>query len=152
MGIAVFPGCCLPGAKLWWSNEDNDDHLQKIPCMYSYTHCPQPCSRLPLTHASAGDSWTLTDKSGSVFCGVNCSFLLGPGAHKVLSVPSKSLFPSPVKFWQLYGGVMMTSSKRTYAIPKSAVPRAPVPVTVHCWPVPPQEMLNTVLSQSRWGP
>ena len=23
----------------------------------------------------------------------NCSFLLGPGAHKVLPVPSKSLFP-----------------------------------------------------------
>ena len=26
----------------------------------------------------------------------HCSFLLGPGAHKVLFVPSKSLFPSPV--------------------------------------------------------
>ena len=33
------------------------------------------------------------------------SFLLGPGAHKVLFVPSKSLFPSPAKFWQLYGGI-----------------------------------------------
>ena len=27
----------------------------------------------------------------------HCSFLLGPGAHKVLFVPSKSLFPSPVE-------------------------------------------------------
>ena len=26
----------------------------------------------------------------------HCSFLLGPGAHKVLFVPSESLFPSPV--------------------------------------------------------
>ena len=26
----------------------------------------------------------------------HCSFLLGPGVHKVLFVPSKSLFPSPV--------------------------------------------------------
>ena len=26
----------------------------------------------------------------------HCSFLLGPGAHKVLFVSSKSLFPSPV--------------------------------------------------------
>ena len=26
----------------------------------------------------------------------HCSFLLGSGAHKVLFVPSKSLFPSPV--------------------------------------------------------
>ena len=61
--------------------------------MYSYTHCPQPCSRLPLSHASAGDSWTLTGNSGSVSCEVNCSFLLGPGAHKLLSVPSRVYFP-----------------------------------------------------------
>ena len=26
----------------------------------------------------------------------HCCFLLGPGAHKVLSVPFQSLFPSPV--------------------------------------------------------
>ena len=37
---------------------------------------------------------------------------------------------------------MATSSKRTYAILKSAAPRAPVPVAVHCWPKPPQEMLK----------
>ena len=43
-------------------NEDNGDLLQKIPC----TQCPQPCSKPPPTHASAGDSWTLTGKSGSV--------------------------------------------------------------------------------------
>ena len=35
----------------------------------------------------------------------HCSFLLGLGAHKVLFVPSKSLFPFLFKFWQLYGGV-----------------------------------------------
>ena len=33
-------------------------------------------------------------------------FFLGPGAHKVLFVPSKSLFSTVLcKFWQLYGGV-----------------------------------------------
>ena len=26
----------------------------------------------------------------------HCSFLLGPGTHKILSVPSKSLCPGPV--------------------------------------------------------
>ena len=26
----------------------------------------------------------------------HCFFLLGPGAHKILFVPTKSLFPSPV--------------------------------------------------------
>ena len=37
---------------------------------------PQPCSRPPLTHASAGDSWTLTGKSESVSYGVTASFSL----------------------------------------------------------------------------
>ena len=47
-------------------NEDNGDLPQKVPGMYHYTQCPQPCSRPPSTHASTGDSWTLTGKSGSV--------------------------------------------------------------------------------------
>ena len=57
------------------SNEDNGDLLRKIPCMYyCYTQCPQPCSRPPLTHDSARDSWTLMGQSGSVFCGVTATF------------------------------------------------------------------------------
>ena len=39
-------------------------------------------------------------------------------------------------------GLMVTSSKRAYAISRSAVPRAPDPVAVHCWPIPPQETLR----------
>ncbi|XP_055390816.1 interphotoreceptor matrix proteoglycan 1-like isoform X1 [Bubalus kerabau] len=31
--------------------------------MYCYTHCPEPCSWPPPTHASAGDSWTFTGAS-----------------------------------------------------------------------------------------
>ena len=50
-------------------------------------------SSTPPTLASAGDSWSLTGKSRSVSCGGHCSFLLGPGAHKALLVPSESLFP-----------------------------------------------------------
>ena len=48
-----------------------------------------------VTHASAADSWTHTEKSGSFFCRVTAFFFfpLGPGAHKVLFVPFKSLFP-----------------------------------------------------------
>ena len=41
----------------------------------------------------------LLDTRGQVWVSLlwgHCSFLLGPGAHKVLFVPSKSLFPSPV--------------------------------------------------------
>ena len=86
-------------------NEDNGHLLQKVSCMYCYTQCPKSCSRPPLTHTSAGYSWTLTGKSGSVSCGGHCSFLLGPGAHNVVFVLSKRLFPRPIKFWQLCGGV-----------------------------------------------
>ena len=47
-----------------------------------------------LTHAGAGDSWTLIGKFGSV-CGVTAPFSCVL-VHKVLFVPSKNLFPSPV--------------------------------------------------------
>ena len=62
----------------------------------------------------------------------HCSFLLGPGAPKVLSVPSKSLFPqSCVSSGGSMVELMATSSKRVYAIPRSAAPRAFAPVADH---------------------
>ena len=57
-------------------NEDNDDLLRKVPWTHCHTQCPRPCSRPPLTQASARDSWTLTGKSGSVTVGS----LLSPGS------------------------------------------------------------------------
>ena len=56
--------------------------------------------------------------------------------------PPRIFPPFLCKIWQLYGGVNGTSSKRAYAIFKSAVSRALGPVAVYCWPVPPQEMLK----------
>ena len=41
----------------------------------------------------------------------------------------ESVSPVLCKFWQFYGGA--TSSKRAYAMPRSAVPRAPAPVAGH---------------------
>ena len=58
----------------------------------------------------------------------HCSFVLGPGAHNFLFVPSKSLFPqSCVSVGNSMVGLTVTSSKRVYAIPRSAAPRAPAP-------------------------
>ena len=63
----------------------------------------------------------------------HCSFLLGPVAHKILFVPSKSLSPqSCVSSGSSTVGLMVTSSKRAYAIPRSAAPRAPAPEAGHC--------------------
>ena len=106
---------------------------------------PCLCPRLLYTH---GQVWV------SLLWG-HCSFLLGPGAYKVLFVPSKSLFPqSCVSSGGSMVGLMATSSKRAYAIPRSAAPRAPAPAAGHCWPIPPQETLNhskAGLAQSLWG-
>ena len=63
----------------------------------------------------------------------HCSFLLGPRAHKVLFVPSKSLFPqSSVSSDGSVVGLTVTSSKRAYAITRSTAPRASVPAKGHC--------------------
>ena len=58
---------------LWFSSylpSDKDNSLMEA-------QCPRPCNRPQLTHASAGDSWTLTGKSGSANLGkINASQLL----------------------------------------------------------------------------
>ena len=67
---------------------------------------------------------------------VHCSFLLGLGVHKVLFVPSKSLFlQSCVSYGGSVVGLMAISSKRTYATPRSTVPRAPALAAVHSWSI-----------------
>ena len=59
-------------------------------CCVTQVYCTQtPCScgRPLLTHASAGDTQILQDRSGSVSVGS-----LGPGAHKVLFECSEHLW------------------------------------------------------------
>ena len=95
---------------------------------------PAAGQRQPL-HAFTRDSWMLTSKSGSVcLLWGHWSFILGPGAQKVLFVSSKSLFPqSCVSSGGSMVGLMATSSKRAYAITRrSAVPRTPAPAAGHC--------------------
>ena len=96
------------------------------PALQQATTNPHLCQRLLDTHRQV---WI------SLLWGP-CSFFLGPGAQK-------SLFPqSCVSSGSSMVGLMVTSSKRAYAIPRSAAPRAPVPVAGHCWPGPPQETLR----------
>ena len=112
---------------------DNCDLLQKVPCRHCYTQCPQPCSRPPPTHASAGDSWTLIDKSGSVSCGVTAPFSWVLVHIRFCLCPRRVLFPqSCVNSGSSMVGLMATSSRRAYAILKSAAPRGPASVAVHC--------------------
>ena len=83
---------------------------------------PPLCQRLP---GRRGQVWV------SLLWGP-CSFLLGPGAQGFV-VPSKSLLPqSRVSSGGSVVGLMATSSKRAYAIPRSPAPRAPAPAGARC--------------------
>ena len=101
MGEAVFPPCCL----IWGQtrgNENNDNLLQKVPCC---SQCPHPWSRPPLTHTSAGNSWTLMDMSGSASCGVTAPFSWVLVHTRFCLCPPRVCFLVLCKFWHFYGGV-----------------------------------------------
>ena len=96
-------------------NEDNGDCLHKILCITAALNAPT----LPADHCwptlpleTPGHSQAILGQSpGSLLL-----FLLGPGAHKVLFVPSKCLFPQfCVSSGGSMVGLMATSSKRAYA-------------------------------------
>ena len=105
----------------------NGDLLQEVTC-HTQVYCTQspcPCSNPLLTCTSAGDTQTQFCLS---LCGVFESW-----CTQVLFVPSKSLFPqSYVNSGGSMVGLMVTSSKRAYAIPRSTAPRAPAPAGVYC--------------------
>ena len=76
--------CSLPGL------------LQKVPCTHCCTQCPQPCSKLPLTHTSTRNSWTLTGKSGLVSCGVTAPFTWVLVCTRFYLCYPRVCFPSPI--------------------------------------------------------
>ena len=91
----------------------------------------------PLQQATTNPrlQWRLLDTHGQVWVSLfsQCSFLLGPSAHKVLFVPSKILFPRCcLGYGSFMVGLMATFSKRAYAIPRSAASRTPATAAGHC--------------------
>ena len=120
-------------------NEDDGDLLQKVPCRHCYPNTSNPaaghCQPTPLPE-TPGHSWASLSQSlvGSLF--------LSPGSWcgqgSVCALP-ESASPVLCKFLQLYGGIMVTISKRAYAIPRSTAPRAPAPAAGHRRPTPPPE-------------
>ena len=95
------------------------------------------------------DSWTLNGQGWVSLLWGHCSFLPGPGAHKLLFVPSENLFPqSSVNSGSSMVGLRLTSSRRACAIPRSTAPSTPAPVAVHPDPYLCRRHSNTVLAQS----
>ena len=134
MGGAVFPPYYLT-----WGQTMVE---VKVPCRHRCTQSPLPCSRPLPTHASARDSWTLTGKSGSVYCGVTAPFSWVLVCTGFICALQESVFQSCVSYGGSMVGLMVTSSKRAYAIPRSTALRAPALAAVHCWPIPPEETLK----------
>ena len=113
---------------------------------------PQLCSRPPPTHASAGDAWTLTGKSGSVSFAVTAPFswvLVSTGF--CLSPPIVD-FPVLYKFWQLYGEVngnlLQEGLCHTQVCCTQSSCPCSRPLLTH---TSSRRHSNTVLSQSLWG-
>ena len=76
----------------------------------------------------------LLDTPGQVWVGLlygHCSFLPGPGAQGSICALQGSISQSCVSSGGSLVGLVVTSSKTAYAIPKSAAARASVPVAVH---------------------
>ena len=103
-GQCRVPSLLFDLTKLWWANEDNGNLLQKVPCIHCCVQWPQPFNRPPLTHVSAGASWILTGKYGSVSCGVTAPFSWVL-VHMRFYVLQESVSPALCKFWWLYDGV-----------------------------------------------
>ena len=115
------------------------------------TQCPQPCSRALPTHDSAGDAWTLTDKSGSVSCGVTSPF---SWCTRFCLCPPRVYFPVLCKFWQLYDGVNGDLLHEGLCHTQVCCTQNPCPCRVEQSTADPylhRRWSNAVLSQSLWG-
>ena len=128
---AVFSPCCLTWGQtmeeVWWppSKGPMQALLHSVPpTLQQATTNPHCCLRLLDTQwASLGQSlvWSL---------------LLSPGswcAQAFVCALQECVSPVLCKFWWFYGMLTVTSSKRAYAILRSAASRAPAPVAGHIW-------------------
>ena len=155
MGRTMFPPCCLTwGQAMMEVKKIMVTSFKRSHACTATLSGPSPAAG----HCDPCLCWRLLDTHRQVWVSLlwgHCSIFLGPGANKVLFVPSKSLFlQSCVSSGSSMVELMETSSKRAFVTPRSAAPRAPAPEAGHCWPVPPQEMLThskAGLAQSLWG-
>ena len=77
-------------------SEYHGDLFQKLPCTHCYTQCLPPCNRPRWSHASTGDTWTLTGKSESVSYGVTSPFSWVLVHTQFSFCPPRVCFPCPV--------------------------------------------------------
>ena len=114
--------------------------------MHTFPHSLPPT--LQQAPADPHFHWRIQDtgKSGWVSCGVIARFSWVLVHTRFCLCPPRVCFPVLSKFWQLCGGLMVTSSKRACATPRSAAPAA-----AHRWPAPPRETLRHSSGSVTWG-
>ena len=93
MGGAVFPPCCLT----WGQTMVEVMKIMETSCNRSCAHTTTLSALIPPADQCRPTPPPETPRHSQVSLGQllwgHYSFLLGPGAHKVLFVPSKSLLP-----------------------------------------------------------
>ena len=139
----VFPPCFLTWGQTMvevmkiMETSFKSSHTQILPhsvplILQQATANPCLCQRLLDMHG----------QSGSVSCEITVPFSRVLMHTGFVCAFQESVSPVPCKFWDSMVGLMVTSSKKTFAIPRSAAPRAPAPAAGHCWPIPLQETLK----------
>ena len=99
--------------------------------------------------------WRLLDIHRQVWLSLlwgHCSFILGPGAQGPVCALQESISQPCISSGSSKVGLMATSSKRGYAIPKSAAPK---PLSLWQSAADPylhRRCSNTLLAQSLWDP
>ena len=138
-------------------NEDNANSFKRPQACTSGLSAPDP----EAGHHQPTLPHTILDTHEQVWVSLmfgHCFFLLCPGVHKVLLPPKSPSPQSCVSSGSCVMGLMATSSKRAYAIPKSAAPSSSLllPESLPLWQSTADLYLhkrhsNTVLSQSLWS-
>ena len=149
---AVFPPCCLTWVQIMV------ELMKIIVSSFKRSHALPHSVPPTLQQATANPCLSqrfldTTGKFGSVSCGVTAPFSWSWCTQGLVCVLQQ--FPqSCVSSGSSMMGLMVTSSMRAYAPPRSAAPRALAFAAGHCWPIPQQEILKhskADLAQSLWG-
>ena len=139
MGWAVFPPCYLTWGQSMVEVVKIMVHPSKGTMQVLPYSVPQSCSRLLPTHTSTRDSWKFTGNSRPVPCGVSAPLSWVLVCTSFSLCLQESVSQSCVSSGGCMVGLMVTSSKRAYAIPRSTAHRAPAPPLLT---VPPQKTLK----------
>ena len=137
---------CAPSLLFTWGQT----MMEVMKTMVTSFKRPHACTApLSAPTSAAGHHWPMplpeTPGHSRASLGQSLVGTLSPGVWcaQTSVVPSKSLFPqSCVSSGSSMVGLMVTSSKRAYAIPRPSAPRGPAPAAGHCWPISLRETLK----------